>query len=61
MPVMRFMLRLTGRSKKGQTVVEYLLTTMFLVVFFTGMYSFLQGQVRTLFIRAGIMILQAYY
>lgn len=48
-------------GRRGQTVVEYLLTTLFLVTFFVGMYSFLQGQVRKLFIRAGIMILSSYY
>ena len=49
------------REKKGQTVVEYLLTTVTLVTVFAGMYGFLQGQLRTLFTLAGKKILAPYY
>lgn len=48
-------------GKKGQTVVEYLLTTLTLVTLFAGMYGFLQGQLKTLFRIAGIKILTPYY
>jgi Flp pilus assembly pilin Flp len=48
------------RGKKGQTVVEYLLTTVTLVTVFAGMYGFLQGQLRTLFTLAGRKILAPY-
>jgi hypothetical protein len=47
--------------KTGQTTVEYLLTTMTLVTVFAGLYGFLQGQLRKLFIAAGNKILTAYY
>lgn len=49
------------RGKSGQTVVEYLLTTLTLVTVFAGMYGFLQGQLRMLFRIAGIKILTPYY
>ena len=48
-------------GKKGQTTVEYLLTTLTLVTLFAGMYGFLQGQLKTLFRIAGIKILMPYY
>ena len=48
-------------GKKGQTVVEYLLTTVTLVTVFAGMYGFLQGQLRGLFKIAGIKILTPYF
>jgi hypothetical protein len=48
-------------GKKGQTVVEYLLTTVTLVTVFAGMYGFLQGQLKFLFKIAGIKILTPYY
>jgi Flp pilus assembly pilin Flp len=44
-------------GKGGQTVVEYLLTTLTLVTVFAGMYGFLQGQLKTLFKLAGMLIL----
>jgi hypothetical protein len=47
--------------KRGQAAVEYLLTTVTLVTVFAGLYGFLQGQLRRLFIAAGTKILQAYY
>jgi hypothetical protein len=53
--------RRTLLGKKGQTVVEYLLTTLTLVTVFAGMYGFLQGQLRTLFKIAGIKILTPYF
>ena len=48
-------------GKKGQTAVEYLLTTLTLVVAFAGMYGFLQGQLKVLFKIAGIKILTPYF
>lgn len=54
-------LRRTLIGKKGQTVVEYLLTTVTLVTVFAGMYGFLQGQLRNLFKLAGVKILTPYY
>jgi hypothetical protein len=44
-------------GKGGQTVVEYLLTTLTLVTVFAGMYGFLQGQLKNLFKMAGMLIL----
>ncbi len=54
-------LRRTLLGKGGQTVVEYLLTTVTLVTIFAAMYGFLQGQLRRLFLIAGVKILKAYY
>lgn len=48
-------------GKKGQTAVEYLLTTLTLVTVFAGMYGFLQGQLKGLFKIAGIKILTPYF
>jgi Flp pilus assembly pilin Flp len=48
------------RGTRGQTTVEYLLTTVALVTVFAGMYGFLQGQLRTLFRIAGVKILSTY-
>ena len=48
-------------GKAGQTVVEYLLTTLTLVTVFAGMYGFLQGQLKILFKVAGMKILTPYY
>ena len=48
-------------GKGGQTAVEYLLTTLTLVVVFAGMFGFLQGQLKVLFTKAGIVILTPYY
>ncbi|MFI5349762.1 MAG: hypothetical protein ACHQ2Z_09475 [Elusimicrobiota bacterium] len=47
-------------GKGGQTVVEYLLTTLTLVTVFAGMYGFLQGQLKVLFKVAGMLILTPY-
>lgn len=49
------------KGKRGQTAVEYLLTTVTLVTVFAGMYGFLQGQLRMFFKIAGIKILTPYY
>ena len=48
-------------GKGGQTVVEYLLTTLTLVTVFAGMYGFLQGQLKILFKLAGMKILTPYF
>ena len=47
-------------GRRGQAVIEYLLTTVALVTVFAGMYGFLQGQVRRLFLLAGTKILTSY-
>ena len=49
------------RSVAGQSAVEYLLTTVTLVTVFASMYGFLQGQLKQLFIQAGMKILTSYY
>ena len=54
-------LRRCIRGREGQTVVEYLLTTVALVTVFAGMYGFLQGQLKTLFTLAGKKILTPYH
>jgi Flp pilus assembly pilin Flp len=48
------------RGRNGQTAVEYLLTTVVLVTVFAGMYGYLQGQLKTLFTKAGVRILSTY-
>jgi len=45
----------------GQAAVEYLLTTLTLVTCFAGLYGFMQGQVKELFIKAGMAILATHY
>ena len=45
------------RGSRGQTVVEYLLTTLLLVTVFTGMFGVLQNSLKRLFVAAGTMIL----
>ena len=47
--------------KRGQTVVEYLLTTLILVTFFAAMYGFMQPRIKDLFVQAGMVILGTYY
>jgi hypothetical protein len=49
------------RGRRGQSTVEYLLTTMALVTAFAGMYGFIQGQMKILFKTAAIKILTSYY
>ncbi|PIR15944.1 MAG: hypothetical protein COV48_11565 [Elusimicrobia bacterium CG11_big_fil_rev_8_21_14_0_20_64_6] len=48
------------KGRAGQTAIEYLLTTVALVTVFAGMYGFLQGQLRRLFLIAGVKILSTY-
>jgi hypothetical protein len=48
------------RRSRGQAAIEYLMTTVALTVFFAGLYGFLQGQVRRLFVLAGTKILTSY-
>ena len=50
-----------SRRSRGQTVVEYLLMTVMLLALFTGLYKVLQSSMKKAFIRAGIVILRAYY
>jgi hypothetical protein len=47
--------------RRAQATIEYLLTTMTLVVVFAGMYGFMQSQLKTLFVAAGTKILATYY
>ena len=47
-------------NRVGQVTIEYLLTTLCLVVFFSAWYGFMQPQIRTLFQHAGKMILVDY-
>jgi len=49
------------RASRGQALVEYMLMTLMLLFLFTGLYRVLQGQLKTLFARAGMAILKAYY
>lgn len=49
------------RGRRGQTTVEYLLMMMCLVTCFSGMYGFLQGELKKLYKLAAIAILRAYY
>lgn len=53
--------RLGRRGRPGQAAVEYILTTLVLVVCFAAFYGFMQKQLRTLFIGAGMKILTAYF
>ncbi|MFH2204269.1 MAG: hypothetical protein ABIJ96_14210 [Elusimicrobiota bacterium] len=48
-------------AQRGQALIEYLLMTLMLLFLFTGLYRVLQGQLKTLFGRAGVAILTAYY
>ncbi len=54
-------LRAWSRRRRGQTTVEYLLTTLTLVIVFSAMYGFLQGQLKKLYQAAGVRILTSYY
>jgi Flp pilus assembly pilin Flp len=47
-------------GKRGQTTVEYLLTTLTLVTVFAGMFGMLQSSLTKLFTSAGIKILTPY-
>jgi len=48
-------------SRRGQTAVEYMLTTLALVTAFAGLYGFMQGQTKKLFVAAAVRILTSYY
>lgn len=52
--------RRTIKGSRGQTAVEYLLTTVALATVFAGMFGFLQGQLKKLFTIAGAKILSTY-
>ena len=54
-------LQLRKRVEQGQVLVEYLLMTVMLLFLFTGLYRVLQGQLKTLFTKAGQAILRAYF
>ncbi|NNN05242.1 MAG: hypothetical protein HKL90_05020 [Elusimicrobia bacterium] len=45
------------RGKRGQTAVEYLLTTVLLAAIFAGMFGVLQSALKKLFIAGGVVIL----
>jgi hypothetical protein len=47
-------------GKRGQTAVEYLLTTLVLTMAFAGMYGFMQKQLTILYTAAAKMILTSY-
>lgn len=53
--------RRRSRWSRGQTVVEYMLMTVMLLALFTGLYKVLQSSMKKAFIRAGVVILKAYY
>lgn len=48
------------RGRRGQTTVEYLLTTVALVVVFASLFGFIQGRLKFLFEKAGMKILAKY-
>ena len=48
-------------NRVGQVTIEYLLTTLCLVVFFSAWYGFMQPQIKNLFVQAGMVILGTYY
>jgi len=50
-----------ARKNRGQALIEYLMMTLMLLFLFTGLYRVLQGQLKTLFTKAGVAILTAYY
>lgn len=49
------------RARSGQTAVEYMLTTMALVVAFSAMYGVIANSLKKLFTAAAIKILTSYY
>jgi len=49
------------RGNRGQTTVEYLLTTLAVLALFSSMYGFTQGELRKLFAAGARVILRAYY
>lgn len=50
-----------GRARRGQTAVEYILTTLALVVAFSGLYPLTQRALKGLFRNGAVKILTAYY
>ena len=46
---------------RGQALVEYILMSLVLLFLFVGMYRLLLGQLRILFTKAGLAILNAYF
>lgn len=48
-------------GNRGQTTVEYLLTTLAVLALFSSMYGFTQGELRKLFAAGARVILRAYY
>lgn len=48
-------------ARAGQTAVEYMLTTMTLVVAFSAMYGVISNALKKLFTAAAIRILTSYY
>lgn len=49
------------RARRGQTAVEYILTTLALVVAFSGLYPLTQRALKGLFRNGAVKILTAYY
>jgi hypothetical protein len=49
------------RGSRGQTTIEYLLTTAAVLVLFSSMYGFTQGQLKKLFSAGARVILRSYY
>lgn len=50
-----------ARAQRGQSTVEYLLTTVGVLALFSGMYGFTQGQLKALFTAGARVILRAYH
>lgn len=50
-----------GTFSPGQTMIEYLLSTVMILTLFTMMYAFLFRETRKLFEAAARMMLRAYY
>ena len=53
-------MRMKNQLSRGQTTVEYLLTTLVLVTAFAGFYGFIQQQLKSLFTNATMMILSTW-
>ena len=49
-----------GKDRRGQTAVEYMLTTVVLTMCFAGMYGFMQKQLTQLYKQAAKAILTTY-
>lgn len=48
-------------GERGQSLIEYMFATLGLLMLFSGMYGFMQGQLKKLFTAAARVILRAYY